>query len=60
MTCAAVIIVLETIATNLWMRFYESGPLEWIWKSLAYQRRMPFRRRPEAEAELPPGAVPAE
>jgi uncharacterized protein len=59
MTCAAVIIVGEVVATNLWMRRYETGPMEWVWKSLAYQRRMPFRRRP-AEADLPPAAVPAE
>ena len=59
MICAAVIIVAETVATNLWMRGYETGPMEWIWKSLAYGRRMPFRRR-LTEVGLPPGAVPAE
>jgi uncharacterized protein len=59
MTCAAAIIAGEVVATNLWMRWYETGPMEWLWKSLAYGRRMPFRRRP-AEAELPPEAVPAE
>ena len=59
MICAAIIIFGEMLATNLWMRRYETGPMEWIWKSLAYQRRMPFRRRP-AEADLPPAAVPAE
>jgi len=59
MTCAAVIILAEMLATNLWMSRFETGPMEWIWKSLAYQRRMPFRRRP-VEAELPPAAVPAE
>jgi uncharacterized protein len=59
MTCAAAIIAAEVVATNLWMRWYETGPMEWLWKSLAYGRRMPFRRRP-AEAALPPEAVPAE
>jgi uncharacterized protein len=59
MVAAAAIIFAETIATNLWMRWYETGPMEWLWKSLAYGRRMPFRRRP-AEIELPPAAVPAE
>jgi uncharacterized protein len=59
MVCAAVIIFAEMIATNLWMRRYETGPMEWMWKSLAYGRRMPFRRRP-AEIELPPDLVPAE
>ncbi|HMC91594.1 MAG TPA: DUF418 domain-containing protein [Allosphingosinicella sp.] len=59
MTCAATIIFAEVVATNIWMRWYETGPMEWLWKSLAYGRRMPFRKRP-AEAELPPAAVPAE
>lgn len=59
MTAAAVVIVAEIAATNLWLRWYETGPMEWIWKCLAYQRRMPFRRRP-APPTLPPGLVPAE
>jgi len=59
MTCAAIIIAGEVVATNIWMRWYETGPMEWVWKSLAYGRRMPFRRRP-AEAEIAPAAVPAE
>ena len=58
-TLAAIVIAAEIVATNLWLRWYETGPMEWIWKSLAYQRRMPFRRRP-AEPNLPPGLVPAE
>lgn len=59
MATAATIIFVELIAANVWLRYYEAGPLEWVWKSLAYQRRMPFRRRP-TEPDLPPGLVPAE
>ena len=59
MSLAAVVIAAEVVATNLWLRWYETGPMEWIWKSLAYQRRMPFRRRRE-ELDIPPGLVPAE
>ncbi|MBV9931074.1 MAG: DUF418 domain-containing protein [Alphaproteobacteria bacterium] len=59
MVAAALIILGEMLATNLWMRRYETGPMEWIWKSLAYGRRMPFRRRP-AEAELAGEPVAAE
>ena len=58
-TLAAIVIAAEIGATNLWLRWFETGPMEWIWKSLAYQRRMPFRRRP-AQSTLPPGLVPAE
>ncbi|MFL6862198.1 MAG: DUF418 domain-containing protein [Allosphingosinicella sp.] len=60
MSCAAIIILAEMLATNAWMSRFETGPMEWIWKSLAYQRRMPFRRRPAEEPGLPPDAVPAE
>ncbi|HEX2762526.1 MAG TPA: DUF418 domain-containing protein, partial [Allosphingosinicella sp.] len=45
MVCAAAIIAGELVATNLWMRRFETGPMEWLWKSLAYQRRMAFLRR---------------
>jgi uncharacterized protein len=59
MACAAIIIAGEVLATNIWMRWYETGPMEWLWKSLAYGRRMAFRKR-QAEVSLPPAAVPAE
>lgn len=58
MVCAAVIIAAELVAANLWMRRFETGPMEWIWKSLAYRRRMAFRR--EAPPPAIPAAVPAE
>lgn len=58
MAMAAGVVAVELVAANLWLQRYETGPLEWLWKSLAYQRRMPFRR--PAEPEIPPGVVPAE
>lgn len=59
MLFAALIIVAECVAANLWLRVYETGPFEWVWKSLAYERRMPFRRRRE-QLDVPPGLVAAE
>lgn len=41
---ASVVIVAQLIFANLWMRWFASGPLEWIWRSLAYCRKQPFRR----------------
>ena len=32
------------IFSQIWLRYYYSGPLEWLWRSLTYQRRQPFRR----------------
>jgi uncharacterized protein len=52
---ATIVIIAETIAANLWMRYYDNGPMEWLWKSLAYQRREPFRKK----AGQLPDAVPS-
>ena len=38
------VIAAELVAANLWLRYYRNGPMEWLWKSLAYQRREPFRK----------------
>lgn len=43
-TLALAVIAAELVAANLWLRHFENGPLEWLWKSLAYERREPFRR----------------
>ena len=39
------VIVFQLIVANLWMRWFQSGPLEWVWRSLAYCRWQPLRRR---------------
>jgi uncharacterized protein len=50
------IIAAEVVATNIWMRYHETGPMEWLWKSLAYGKRQPYRRTAAPEPTL----VPAE
>lgn len=41
---ASAVVVVLLIFANLWMRSFVSGPLEWVWRSLAYLQRQPFRR----------------
>jgi uncharacterized protein len=41
---ASGVILLQLVFANLWMRWFQSGPLEWIWRSLAYCKKQPFRR----------------
>lgn len=41
---ASVVIVGLMIFANIWMRYFVSGPFEWLWRSLSYNRRQPFRR----------------
>lgn len=31
-------------AAPLWLRHFRFGPLEWMWRSLTYRQRQPFRR----------------
>jgi uncharacterized protein len=40
---------LQLAVSPLWLREFQYGPLEWLWRSLTYRRRMPMRRlRPVA------------
>lgn len=41
---ATAVIIFELILANLYMRYFVAGPLEWLWRSLAYVRWQPFRR----------------
>lgn len=54
MGVAGAIIVAELVAANIWMRHFENGPMEWLWKSLAYERREPFRKRSTEPGEAIP------
>ena len=41
---ATLVIAGLLVFANIWMRFFASGPLEWVWRSLSYNRSQPFRR----------------
>ena len=34
----------QLIVSPLWLKYFRFGPLEWIWRSLTYWQRQPFRR----------------
>ncbi|MBL8556942.1 MAG: DUF418 domain-containing protein [Phenylobacterium sp.] len=36
------IIAGQLIFANVWMAYFETGPIDWLWKSLAYKKRQPF------------------
>jgi uncharacterized protein len=45
-------VALLILFAHVWMRRFTSGPLEWLWRSLAYLKWQPLRRPPAAsEAE---------
>ncbi|MBP0903932.1 DUF418 domain-containing protein [Mariniflexile gromovii] len=34
----------QLIVSPLWLKYYQFGPLEWIWRNLSYQKRHPFKK----------------
>jgi len=41
----------QIIFSHIWMRYFRFGPFEWVWRSLTYLHKPPFRRRKvEAQA----------
>ncbi len=44
----------QLVVSPIWLRHFYFGPMEWLWRSLTYQRRQPFRR---SEPASPSGAV---
>jgi uncharacterized protein len=42
--------VFQLIVSPIWLRHFFFGPLEWLWRSLTYWQRQPFRREMPAAA----------
>jgi uncharacterized protein len=41
----------QIIFSHIWLRYFRFGPFEWLWRSLTYLHKPPFRRKKgEAEA----------
>ncbi|OOG70588.1 DUF418 domain-containing protein [Algoriphagus sp. A40] len=36
--------IFQLILSPIWLKYYEYGPLEWIWRNLSYQKVYPFRK----------------
>jgi uncharacterized protein len=30
--------IVQIILSNIWLRYFRFGPIEWLWRSLTYQR----------------------
>jgi uncharacterized protein len=37
----------QLIISPIWLRMFEFGPFEWLWRSLTYWKLQPFVRRPD-------------
>jgi uncharacterized protein len=36
--------IFQLIVSPIWLRYFRFGPMEWVWRSLTYWERQPFRR----------------
>ena len=43
--------IFQLIASPIWLYYFRFGPLEWLWRSLTYWQKQPFRR---ADAQTSP------
>lgn len=37
---------IEIIWSHIWLRYFRFGPFEWVWRSLTYWKRQPFKKMP--------------
>jgi uncharacterized protein len=44
--------VLQVIFSSLWFRVYHTGPAEWLWRSLIYWKRLPFKKKRLAQLDI--------
>jgi uncharacterized protein len=49
---AASIWTFQLIFSSVWLRYYQFGPLEWVWRSLTYWSLQPMRRNALVLAEV--------
>lgn len=42
---ASIVVIVQVICANLWLRAFSIGPLEWVWRSLSAWQSQPFHRR---------------
>jgi uncharacterized protein len=35
--------IFQLILSPIWLKYYHYGPIEWLWRSLSYQKRQPFK-----------------
>ncbi len=44
--------VLQLILSPIWLKYFEFGPLEWLWRRLSYLQTPPFKKAIQTEPEI--------
>ena len=37
--------IFQLIISPIWLKYFQFGPLEWIWRNLSYQKKHPIRKK---------------
>jgi len=40
--------------STIWLKYFEFGPMEWVWRSLTYWKRQPMLRKKTASVSGEP------
>lgn len=38
------VFVLQMIISSIWLKYFQFGPVEWLWRSMTYRQWQPFRK----------------
>jgi len=44
--------IVQLIVSPIWLKYFQFGPMEWVWRSLSYMQRPPFRKENESGQPL--------
>ncbi|GAB3927929.1 DUF418 domain-containing protein [Mucilaginibacter myungsuensis] len=53
----AAIWIIQLIVSPIWLKYYQFGPLEWLWRTLTYRRAQPMRREQKVSTPAPDPAL---
>jgi len=53
----AAVWIVQIIWSHAWLRYFRFGPMEWLWRSLTYWKKQPFRKGKENLQEEKPVAI---
>lgn len=47
--------VFQLVMSPIWLKYYQYGPLEWVWRNLSYQKRHPLKKaKVDVKNTMPP------
>lgn len=45
--------IFQVVFSNVWLSYFKFGPFEWLWRSLTYWKKQPFKRKAETVEAAP-------